>query len=109
MTARFTYPPGPYPEQLRSRDAKTVEAAVSVVGATVVFAAVVTTAGGAAAEVVAAPGVQAGDVVVATLAAEGNTPRLIETAVAGANQVTVTFDGDPAADHEVNLLVIRPV
>lgn len=67
-----------------------------------------TTVGGAAAEDVAISGVLPTDVVVVTLHTAGSTPRTISKAVAGTDEVTITFSGDPAADHIVNILVSRP-
>lgn len=68
------------------------------------------TVGGAAAEVVTLSGVEVGDVVCATLAEVGNTPRTIVTAlVTDDDEVTVTFSGDPAADHVVNIIVHKSV
>lgn len=67
-----------------------------------------TTVGGAASEDVAISGVLPTDVVVVTLHTAGSTPRTISKAVAGTDEVTITFSGDPAADHIVNILVSRP-
>lgn len=67
-----------------------------------------TTAGWAAAEDVAIAGVLPTDVVVATLHTAGSTPRTIAKAVAGTDEVTITFSGDPSTDHIVNIIVTRP-
>lgn len=67
-----------------------------------------TTVGGAAAEDVAIVGVLPTDVVVVTLHTAGSTPRTISKAEAGTDEVTITFSGDPAADHIVNIFVTRP-
>ncbi len=66
-----------------------------------------TTVGGAAAEAITVSGVAATDVVLVTLQTEGSTPRSIVKAVPSTNTITVTFSGDPAADHIVAYQVLR--
>lgn len=90
-----------------SQDAALNELASRLGGLNVVSAQLFTTVGGAAAEAITVTGAVATDVVIATINTVGAVPRTIASAVAGANTVTITFDGDPAADHVVNLLVVR--
>jgi len=67
-----------------------------------------TTVGGAAAEAITVTGVLDTDLVLVTLHTEGATPRTILTAAAtAADTITVTFSGDPAADHVVTYVVYR--
>lgn len=66
------------------------------------------TVGGAAAEDVTLTGVVATDIVSAVLASVGSTPVTIVTAKAATGKVTITFSGNPADDHTVNLIVMRP-
>lgn len=73
----------------------------------IVFAGEHTTVGGGAAEAIAIPGVLASDLVLTQLETEGATPRTILTAATSADIVTVTFSGDPAADHVVTYQVLR--
>jgi hypothetical protein len=71
------------------------------------YAGKATTVGGAAAEAITVTGVAATDVVIVTLQTEGGTPRSIVKAVPSTNTITVTFSGDPAADHIVAYQVLR--
>jgi hypothetical protein len=73
----------------------------------VVYAGEHTTAGGAAAEDITVTGALATDLAVCTLHTKGATPRVIVTALAAADKVTVTFDGDPSTDHVVTYTVLR--
>ncbi len=75
----------------------------------VVYAGEHTTGGGAAAEAITVSGVVASDLVLVTLLTKGSTPRIIVTAVATTDTVTVTFDSDPSSDHVVTYEVLRAV
>jgi hypothetical protein len=73
----------------------------------VVYAGEHTTTGGAAAEDITVTGALATDLAVCTLHTKGATPRVIVTALAATDKVTVTFDGDPSTDHVVTYTVLR--
>ena len=66
-----------------------------------------TTLGGDATEVITAAGVEATDVVVVSLQAQGAVPRTILKAVPTANTITVTMSGDPSTDHVIAWVAIK--
>jgi len=66
------------------------------------------TVGGAATESITLAGVVATDVAVVTLHTAGAAAKTIASAKAGAGKIDVVFSGDPAADHVLNFIVIRP-
>lgn len=63
--------------------------------------------GGNAQETISIPGVLVSDVVIVTLRQVGVTPRTILTAIAGNNEIVVTFSGDPSNDHAVWYMILR--
>lgn len=67
----------------------------------------VTTVGGAAAEVFAVAGVVAGDKVLVSLLNPGTNTVYIVSAVAGTDQITVTFSADPGSDATFQYNVMR--
>lgn len=60
-----------------------------------------------AANVISIPGVLATDKVFVTIRTVGGTPRTIVSAVPAADQITVTFSGDPSTDHRIDYMVVR--
>jgi len=66
-----------------------------------------TTTGGGASEEITVTGATSSDLAVCVLKTQGATPRVIKTAAAGTNKITVTFDGDPSTDHVVTYLLLR--
>lgn len=75
----------------------------------IVYQAIHTTVGGAATEVITAAGVLATDAVNVTLHTAGAVPRTVTSAATGGGNISVVFSGDPAADHKVNITVVRAV
>lgn len=71
------------------------------------FAGKRTTLGGSASETFTVTGVAATDIVLATIQAQGATPRTLLTAAPGTNQITLVFSGDPSTDHIVSYSVLR--
>jgi hypothetical protein len=99
------------PSRLNAREAKIAEAVVAEMDSKIGVVAALqhTTVGGAAAEDITIAGVLATDVVSVVLHTVGSTPRTVSKAVAASGKVTVTFSDDPADDHVVNVIVVRPV
>jgi len=73
----------------------------------VVYAAEYTTTGGNATEAATVTGVAASDLVVASLAAKGSTPRTLLTTATTTDTITFVFSGDPSTDHVVTYAVYR--
>ena len=73
-----------------------------------IFRKVITTVGGSVNESVTVTGAVTTDVVFASINTPGATPRaIVEAKVTADDTVNITWNGDPAADHKVNLLVIQ--
>lgn len=66
-----------------------------------------TSVGGAASEDFAIAGLLATDVVTVTLNTAGAVPVTVKSAKCGADKITVVFSADPAADHVLNVHVLR--
>lgn len=66
-----------------------------------------TTVGGAAAEVISVPGVVAGDKVIVSLYDAGTNTVSVVSAVAGTDDITVTFSADPGNDAVIAYVVKR--
>jgi len=66
-----------------------------------------TTVGGAAAEVISVPGVVGTDKVIVSLYDAGTNTVSIASAVAGTDQITVTFSADPGNDAVIAYVVKR--
>ncbi len=73
----------------------------------VVFAGNYTTTGGNATEAQTVTGVASTDIVVATLKAQGITPRTLLTVAPTTSTITYVFSGDPSTDHIVAYQVLR--
>jgi uncharacterized protein with GYD domain len=94
---------GKYPsKRFNQRERKLLESVSQAV-----MAGKFTTQGGDAIEVISAPGVEATDVVVVSLQAQGATPRTILKAVPTANTITVTMSGDPSTDHVIAWVAVE--
>ncbi len=66
-----------------------------------------TTVGGAAAEDITVTGALATDLSFVVIRTVGAAPRTLLTSLAGTDKITITFSGDPAADHVVVYQVLR--
>lgn len=72
------------------------------------YAGTLTTTAGSPSFVATVTGVATTDVVMATVAVSGGTPRGLMSAKATAtNTITFTFSGDPSTDHQVAYTVFR--
>ncbi|WP_051183019.1 DUF2190 family protein [Desulfocurvibacter africanus] len=114
-TGKLTDVPGPvYAGMCTKAKAETgteaeVKLAGPMLGAGLIIAAGLhTTAGGAATESITLAGVVATDVAVVQLHTAGAVARTVSSVNSGAGKIDVIFSGDPAADHKVNYIVIRP-
>lgn len=67
-----------------------------------------TTAGGDAAESIPVTGVLAGDLCLVQVKSKGATPVVVSAAITAAGAITVTMSADPATDHVLNYIVLRP-
>lgn len=88
-------------------DAATVT--LSRVSSALVHSSIYTTVGGSATESVTVSGATASDVVSVTMHTEGATPVTIKRAEATTSSITVEFSADPSSDHQINVLVFKPV
>jgi hypothetical protein len=72
-----------------------------------IYSGLLTTVGGAAAEDFAIEGVLPTDVVIVTLNTPGSSAVTVDSALCDTDKITVTFSGDPADDHIINVHVLR--
>jgi len=77
-------------------------------GVMVIAAGIHDTTGGDATESIALADVLETDVATAQLHTAGAAPETIVSCSAGAGKIDVTFSDDPADDHKISYLVIRP-
>lgn len=75
--------------------------------ASIRFVGTHTTVGTAAFEDITVTGMLATDLAFVTLETQGATPRVLLTAKADTDKITITFDGDPSTDHVLSYLGIR--
>ena len=99
---------GAYPSRrFGQRERKLLETVQEAYPFGCVAAAEFTTVGGSATQTITVPGVLASDIVIASLAAQGGTPRTILTAATTADTITVVMSGDPSATHVISYAVFR--